>query len=172
MIHSQPEITQALADLFKETSAVLSAVKDPEATAKEGGWTIREEFEHMVLAVRPVASGMKLPKLTFLAFGKPNRPVRNYDETYQRYLDRLNNVAPGTGNPIGPKGEDLPSLIKQWDEIGEKFADRMKKWSEKDLDGYLMPHPLMGKILVREMLFFTHFHALHHLQSIKAKAGL
>jgi hypothetical protein len=40
---------------------------------------------------------------------------------------------------------------------------KIGQWSEKNLDAYLLPHPLLGKITVREMLFFTTFHTDHHL---------
>ena len=31
-----------------------------------------------------------------------------------------------------------------------------------DLDAVLLPHPLLGKLTVREMLFFTVYHVQHH----------
>ena len=38
---------------------------------------------------------------------------------------------------------------------------------EEDLDRYLAPHPLLGKITLRELAYFTIYHTHHHLQIIK-----
>ena len=50
--------------------------------------------------------------------------------------------------------------------IGEKYTERLGNWSEKDLDKYKLPHPLLGKLTVREMLFFTIYHNEHHLKAM------
>jgi hypothetical protein len=39
----------------------------------------------------------------------------------------------------------------------------MHTWSEDDLDNHRLPHPLLGKLTVREMLFFTLYHIQHHM---------
>jgi len=36
------------------------------------------------------------------------------------------------------------------------------KQSETALDLYILPHPLLGKITLREMLYFTAYHVYHH----------
>ena len=38
--------------------------------------------------------------------------------------------------------------------------------SQADLDRYRLPHPLLGKLTVREMLFFTVYHNYHHVRSV------
>ena len=37
-----------------------------------------------------------------------------------------------------------------------------EKWDEKELDEYYLPHPILGKLTVREILFFTIYHNLRH----------
>ena len=37
-----------------------------------------------------------------------------------------------------------------------------------DLDKYVLPHPLLGKVTLREMLYFTIHHNEHHLELLKA----
>jgi hypothetical protein len=39
---------------------------------------------------------------------------------------------------------------------------RLKKYSEASLDELILPHPLLGKLTLREMLYFTIYHAGHH----------
>ena len=171
-MNTHQEITEAFADLFAKISAGLKSIPNPNEKPENGSWSIREEFEHMVRSGRMVASALKQPKLILRSFGKPNRPLRDYDATFQRYEERLATLTADPKSPAFPRegGDEMEKLLIQWDEIGEKFAKRLQKWSEKDLDNYLLPHPLMGKILVREMLFFTHFHSLHHFGKILGRA--
>ena len=42
------------------------------------------------------------------------------------------------------------------------------KWSEDDLDLYVIPHPLMGKLTFREILYFTIYHVKHHKKQMDA----
>jgi hypothetical protein len=46
------------------------------------------------------------------------------------------------------------------------------KWKDPQLDKYIAPHPLLGKITLRELGYFTIHHMYHHLESIqKMTAG-
>ena len=38
---------------------------------------------------------------------------------------------------------------------------------KKQLDTYILPHPVIGKLSIREMLYFTHLHTVHHCEIIK-----
>ena len=40
------------------------------------------------------------------------------------------------------------------------------RWSEKKLDRYQAPHPALGKLTIREMLYFTIFHNVHHARLV------
>ncbi|MCB9182399.1 MAG: DinB family protein [Flavobacteriales bacterium] len=42
------------------------------------------------------------------------------------------------------------------------LCKRTSRWSESDLERYLLPHPLLGKLTLREMLYFTLYHVQHH----------
>ncbi len=50
------------------------------------------------------------------------------------------------------------SLLK----IVKDLSKKIDKYSEVELDEYLLPHPLLGKLTVREMLFFTIHHVEQH----------
>jgi uncharacterized damage-inducible protein DinB len=43
------------------------------------------------------------------------------------------------------------------------------RWSERALDARQLPHPLLGKLTVREMLFFTLYHNRHHVDVVKRR---
>ena len=56
-------------------------------------------------------------------------------------------------------------------DIVDIWIDASMKLSEKDLDKYILPHPLLGRMPLREMLFFTIYHTQHHTNSIKELYG-
>jgi hypothetical protein len=37
-----------------------------------------------------------------------------------------------------------------------------KKTTDPHLDHFIAPHPLLGKITLRELCYFTIYHTLHH----------
>jgi len=39
-------------------------------------------------------------------------------------------------------------------------------WGDDALDRYRLPHPLIGKLTLREMLVFTLFHFDHHRDNV------
>jgi hypothetical protein len=46
----------------------------------------------------------------------------------------------------------------------EALCAAVERWPERALDRYRLPHPLMGKLTVREMLLFTLVHNIHHVR--------
>ena len=49
----------------------------------------------------------------------------------------------------------------------EKLVHKLDKFTEDDLDKYVLPHPLLGKLTLREMLCFTIYHVRHHEEIVK-----
>lgn len=54
-------------------------------------------------------------------------------------------------------------------ELSQQLWSAIDVWRDADLDRYLLPHPLLGKLTLREMLFFTLYHNYHHVQSVAAR---
>ena len=44
----------------------------------------------------------------------------------------------------------------------ESLNKKIELFSEQDLDSHILPHPLLGKLTFREMLYFTIYHVQHH----------
>ncbi len=49
-----------------------------------------------------------------------------------------------------------------WKKSSADLAAALGMWTEQELDEYQLPHPLIGNLTVREMLFFTIYHSLRH----------
>jgi len=171
--YSKADILQQIPPIFDEVTAAIQNTPDELFNKEiiEGKWSIAENFDHLIRGGAAVASGLKMNKMMLRAMGKPNRPSRTFEALVTRYQDKLATGAgaglTGSFAPDKSKGYDKAEMLKNWETVKGKLAERTnKKWSEKDLDNYLMPHPLLGKLLVREVLFFTIYHNSHHLQAI------
>ena len=94
-----------------------------------------------------------------------NRPSRTYDGLVHRYNERLQTVyqLPKDFNPepvpYAQREEFLDRLVSYAIRIG----DRLEKLGEDSIETYILPHPLLGKLTLKEFGYFTIYHCRHHL---------
>lgn len=62
---------------------------------------------------------------------------------------------------------DIDVLVNQGKNLLAEFISNLQNWSEEELETYNCPHPVLGKITVREILYFTIYHVQHHHETIK-----
>jgi hypothetical protein len=138
-----------------------------------GKWSIGQNLDHLYRAIRPVNLALRLPKfLPKLLFGKPNRSSRTYEELVARYQSKLKEGAVASGVFIPPiiSVEKKARLMGKLNKERDNMIRLLDNWTEAELDSVLLPHPILGKLTVREMLFFTIYHAEHHLELLKKRA--
>ena len=94
--------------------------------------------------------------------------MHTYDELLIKYKAKLDSGGRASSAFV-PKFKEVEPrlLISSFEEENKKFIKSLTKWSEAELDRYLLPHPLLGKLYLREMLYFTIYHTQHHLCAIK-----
>lgn len=178
-MQSKQEIVEAYSQLWNEVSELVSSVSDEQFPAKPNAetWSIAEEFGHIIKSASAVSSVLKVsPFILKWKFGKPNRPIRNYDQIHTKFTNALASVNGKAKAPAKFKSEDnkvfnKEEMLNHWNSTLAKFDQRINKWSDKNLDKVLLPHPLLGKMMVREMLYFTHIHTSHHVVSLKKKVA-
>lgn len=138
-------------------------------------WSARDNLDHLNKSVAPVAKALSLPKvLPLVLFGKAKQPSRSFGEIRETYQGKLKEGAKASGRYVPDKVEmpkdaekEKEELLKMWNEVSDKLISVLKnKWEEKDLDTYTLPHPILGKLTVREMLFFTLYHNTHHVNNV------
>jgi hypothetical protein len=128
-------------------------------------WTAGQQLQHIYLSVKPLASGLVLPKfIVGLVFGKANRPSKTYLELVGKYHEKLRNGGKASKNFI-PKTvvfTEKERLNEQTLAVVDKVCKYLGKYSEDEMDKHILPHPLLGKITLREMMYFTICHVEHH----------
>ncbi len=168
-IYHKNEIKKSLEKAFQLVENSVSETEEKLFLEHDNGkWSISENFQHLILSAIPVASSLKKAKILFSVFGHAKRASRSFDQLLQDYKLVLKNGAVATSRFVPDAAQEYKKseMISNWKMIGNKFQSRINLWSEEDLDKYRIPHPVLGKLTFREMLFFTIFHTNHHLKRI------
>jgi uncharacterized damage-inducible protein DinB len=53
--------------------------------------------------------------------------------------------------------------------VNSRLVAALERWSDRNLDRIQLPHPILGKITAREMVFFTIYHGHHHIAAAKSR---
>lgn len=136
----------------------------------EGKWSTGQQLDHLIKSVKPLSTGMGLPKILLkFRFGVRNRAERTYDELVSKYHQKLEEGGQASAAfiPSNISIEQKDQLLSAYEKEKIKLVKVLQKWSEKQLSTNVAPHPLLGKCTVRELLYFTIHHNYHHLESIK-----
>jgi len=171
-IYKKSEIIESLQASFENVKTCILSTPDEIFYQKNNEkWSVAENLGHLIQSTKPVASVLKKNKLFLLGFGVSFNGSEKFETLKSNYLLKLSQgLAPANGGGFVVKNIESISkekFLKDWDLIGSKFPSRIEMWSENSLDRFKLPHPLLGKLTVREMLFFTIFHNEHHLRTMK-----
>jgi len=144
--------------------------EDYNFSLKDEKWTAGQEIDHVNKSITALIKALKMPKLALRAtFGVANRKSKTFYQLIEKYKAKLENNTVSLGR-FTPEKFDEKEKVKQLEVLShnvEKLVNLSSKYSETDLDKYILPHPLLGKLTLREMLFFTNYHVSHHLNNSK-----
>jgi hypothetical protein len=137
-------------------------------------WSIAQNVKHLIISANTTRLAYSLPKFIIkLYVGKPNRSSRSYDELVSKYKMKLQQGGKASGRFIPQKlsnNINTDQLLDSFNQSMAKLRNAIEtKWTEQQLDQYIAPHPLLGKITLRELGYFTIHHTYHHLNIIKER---
>jgi len=128
--------------------------------------------------VRPLAAALRLPRILLaLRFGPAFGGSRSFEEIRDVYRAALagglqaGRFGPSPGSVDPATAEHQASLLEGWRAASTALDDAATRWSDRALDRYRLPHPGLGQLTVREMLFFTLYHNAHHARRIRQRAA-
>jgi len=142
--------------------------------APAGKWNAGAQLDHLYRSVRPLVMAYRLPVwVPGLLFGRAKRGSSAFADIAQRYEAKLKEGAKATGAYV-PKGipfalrdRAIASLL----DAAETVSGLTRRMPEPTLDGYRLPHPLIGKLTFREMGYFTIHHVGRHEASVRLMTG-
>ena len=136
-------------------------------------WSPADNVRHLILSTVPVARALRVHRLILgTLFGVAKTPSRNWTSLCSTYLAGL--ASGGTAGRYAPKQtapptntlEEQQQLVSQFAFTLRRLEEGIKPWNERDLERYRLPHPVLGRLTVREMLMFTLFHVEHHQENV------
>ncbi len=134
-------------------------------------WTTGQQIVHLVDSIKKLNQAMSLPKfLLKLKFGKSNRETRNYDQIIKKYQDKLvkykEEAKQFNAHITKPSLREKTKLLAKLQIQQKKLQHKTNQWKDSDLDSVILPHPLMGKMPVREIIMWTAYHTEHHTKDL------
>lgn len=176
--YSKSEIVRGLTEVEAEVESFFSALSEEEFVMRvDEGWTPAEHLQHLNIGANAVGRGLTTSKLLLrLRFGSGRNQSRSYGEIRRVYREELAQGRQASGRFV-PVRIDLPTdvtrlrfeTISRWGRVNSRLRAALEQWGEQELDRLRMPHPALGKITVREMLFFTLYHSQHHIEAAKRR---
>ena len=168
---------EVIADLIDEKHTILidwlqEQPEDKWTQGPDAKWTTGQHALHLLQSIKALNNALSMPKF-FLRykFGKANRPVRDYDAIVKRYEERLKQAKgktyKGSQNMKIPSAKEKDYILGRLQTESKKLQYKTKKISDKNLDNLILPHPLMGKMPIREIIMWTAHHVHHHNETLK-----
>lgn len=165
---------EAIADLLEEKHQVLFdwLENQPDDNWEKGPdekWTVGQQILHLVNSLQLLNNALSYPRF-FLKykFGLCNRDPRNYKTIVTKYQQKLieNKDRARVFNQKlkKPIQKDRERLITKLHIQNKKLQYKLKKISDVNLDTLVIPHPLMGKMTIREIIMWTAHHTEHHTE--------
>lgn len=168
---TKEELSKQLDEVTQELISWLRNQKDERfSEGKDEKWSTGQNVDHLIKSTKALNKGMGIVKMVLKAmFGTNNREEKTFDELVAKYHDKLNEglVAKGDFVPKKVENDQKNRLISDLEEELEKLNKHLSKWNDEDLSVYILPHPALGKLTIREMICFTIYHTNHHFNIIK-----
>jgi hypothetical protein len=160
------KIKSELTNKYIEFTAYITSLSENDFLKKQNNkWSAGQQLEHIFLSIRPVNLALTIPKFLLTFFGRSSAS-RSYDELVQSYQNVLKNGGKASSMylPKSVSTTKKQKLITKLENIIKRLSAKIDNYNEDDLDKYNLPHPLLGKITIREMLYFCIYHVQHHQQ--------
>ncbi|EAY25418.1 DinB family protein [Microscilla marina] len=169
-IHSKLDIIENITQAFDQVSGFMYSLTSAQfMQASTGQWSVGQHLHHLVLSTLPI-NALLLGDIEHIkVFGALERDTWNYEQLVTQYQAYLTQGAKAKGKfvPDELTPYDKQEVIEAFVQAKEALILAVEQWDDDQLDNYCIPHPLLGKLSVREMLFFTIYHTRHHFQGIK-----
>ena len=175
--HRREEIVRDLRRVHSQSDQLWARFDDQAFFRPLGsGWSPAQNVVHLTKSTRIVATALRVPRfLLGWLFGKAANASIGYGALRSRYQEIL--AKGGGAGKFTPREYPLPAnptetrarLMAGLFAAVEDLARRLEKWSEADLDCHRLPHPLLGKLTVRDMLLFTVQHLAHHASKVEER---
>lgn len=174
-MYTKQEIAACLLESSRSFINCIDDMSDERffSPAGKSEWSPAQHVDHLIRSSGAVDKALSYPRFILKIFGAPNRAGKTYDELKKRYREKLGAGGKASGRyiPASASKIDRNKARAKYQKISERLMLKASSIDEPELDHYLLPHPLLGKLTLREMLFFTIYHTYHHMDIINNSRG-
>jgi hypothetical protein len=132
-------------------------------------WSVNQNIDHINLSLTQLNKYFLLPKGRIQSvFGRSNKTevtmaafILKLKQTLKTGVKSTLTFTPN----FSPK--NTQDLILQGQQIINEMVKALMLWTDEDLDTYNCPHPVLGNVSAREMLYFSSYHIKHHNKTVK-----
>jgi hypothetical protein len=179
MAYRRVEIANALRRLCLDSERYWQALSPEEFVEPMGSaWSPADHVRHLTKSLQPVASAMRMPKVVLrLMFGTSGAVSRGYRDIVALYHEALRKggkagrYAPEPRGEIGDATDYRREVLTKHHATVDDLATEVVDWSHAHIDALRLPHPLLGKLTVREMVLWSLYHNLHHVLVVARRRG-
>ncbi len=164
---TKQELIAAFIMNHQQAVQYIDSLADPAFTYRyDNKWTAGQQLEHILLTITPFPRVLSSKEFILEKFGKIDRPTWDYKTVLENYsgtsLKAPEQFIPQDDVRVNQKDTIISGIQKNIDSIKEL----LNNYSEEELDTLILPHPLLGKLTIREMFYLMSYHPLHHQKQI------
>ncbi|MNU20381.1 DinB superfamily protein [compost metagenome] len=130
-------------------------------------WTAGEHLAHILLTIIPFPKVLSSKDFIRKQFGSVDRQTWDYETVLHHYaqtsLKAPDAFLPKEEVPYTHKAAIIADIQQHLHDINHL----LDSYSEEELDTLVLPHPLLGKLTIREMFYLMAYHPLHHQRQIE-----
>ncbi|MDP5106504.1 MAG: DinB family protein [Polaribacter sp.] len=166
-----------IADLLEKKHQELFSwlENQPEKNWEKGPvdkWSTSQHIQHLVDSLQLLNNALSYPRFILkYKFGTCNRELRDYEAVVKNYQQKLlenkDKAAIFNQKLKKPTLKERDRLLTRLQIQQKKLQYKTVHISEKNLDTLVLPHPLMGKMTVREIIMWTAYHTEHHTKTLQ-----
>lgn len=167
-------IISSTESIVEEIMRICNGMKDEHFFHSNGKWSAAENVEHLRLSFYRSWQALFVPKfLLHFRFGKPSHASLPYEELMEQYNQKLDDGAKAS-KPYIPlldtSKTNKEKVLDHFAQTVERYMNEIKYyWEDHHFDKYQFPHPVLGNITARELMYFNIFHCWHHFRTLRQR---
>lgn len=133
--------------------------------SNKGKWTAEQQLEHIILCVKPLVQVFSMDKENIRkTFGHTDKEGRSYEVLLNEYIGKLKSGGKAPERFVPKKSFSVTKepLLNTLQDLVKELSLLIDEFSEQELNSLLIPHPLLGSLTLREMLYNAIYHVEHH----------
>lgn len=168
---NKTEIKDSLRKQYSEFAEYINGLSyDDFLFTYQSKWSASQHLRHIVLSIAQLVQVFGMPKVIIeQKFGTIKNKSRTYENLLSDYLEKLNQggKAPSKYVPDLVLKMEKDRQLNSLSSLIDKLVSEIEAFTENELDILAIPHPLLGSISLREMLYNAIYHVEHHQKIIK-----